>query len=82
MRDPEHVVEGLYDRQYLEKSNPIMCDAHLMNIGVGDLLIWQKAFRCHHQPPVLVKDSYSEDNMLGSIGRLRPPSLSEQCERK
>jgi hypothetical protein len=82
MRDSENIVEGLEDRQYLGKANPIMSLAHPLNIRVGDLLIWQNTFRCHHEPAILVKDSCSEDNMLGTIGRLRPLPLSEQCKSK
>jgi hypothetical protein len=82
MRDSENIVEGLEDRQYLRKANPIMSLAHPLNIGVGDLLIWQNTFRCHHEPAILVKYSCSEDNMLGTIGRLRPLPLSEQCKSK
>jgi hypothetical protein len=46
-----------------------MCWAHQLNIGVGDLSIWQETFRRHHKLAILVKDSYSEDDMLGSVGR-------------
>lgn len=57
-----------------------MEDAHPLNKGICNLLAWQKSFRGHHEPAVLIKDGRSENDLLSSICRESSSPLRKQGE--
>ena len=52
--------------------------AYALYVRVCYLLAWQKTLRRYKKIAFLVKDGCGEDNLLGTIGRLRSPLLRKQ----